>query len=166
MQPVKNKGVTYLLIGAVALVWGIIVYRIFFSEPADDHVSVVQSAPEHEPFDQYVLKEDTFKLALNYRDPFTAGNSAPVESPPREAHVVPSGQIPVKPIVAPINWGVIKYSGYITNPRTKKLVSILTVKGKERMVAEGESLEGVKLLKNKRDSVLLSWMGKQKYIKQ
>ncbi|MNL84889.1 hypothetical protein D3C87_2130050 [compost metagenome] len=65
-----------------------------------------------------------------------------------------------------IDWTVIKYSGYITNPVTKKLVSILSVNGMERMLAEGEQFEGARLLKNKKDSVLISWKGKQKYIKQ
>jgi hypothetical protein len=166
MQPVKNKGVTYLLIGAVAVVWGIIIYRVFFMDPLEDgRDSFLKANITHEPFDQYEVKEDTSILALNYRDPFLSKSSAPVEVPKSGLDVHPV-QGTIKALAPPINWNIIKYSGYITNPRTKRLVSILTVNGKERMVAEGESLEGVKLLKNKRDSVLVSWMGKQKYIKQ
>lgn len=166
MQPVKNKGVTYLLIVAVALVWGIIIYRIFFMDPVEeDSGQFIKSTTKHEPFDQYLVKKDTFTLALNYRDPFLSNVNAPVEIP-KTSLATQALQIPVKPFVPPPNWEMIRYSGYITNPVTKKLVSILTVNGKEQMVAEGESLEGVRLLKNKKDSVLVSWMGKQKYIKQ
>jgi len=166
MQGAKNKSVTYLLIAAVAVVWGIIVYRIFFMEPPEDQGTFLKSTAPHEPFDQYEVSNDTFTLALNYRDPFLGKAGIPAEAPKTGQAAGGSPQVPVKPVPPPINWGAISYSGYLANPRTKRLVSILTVNGKERMVAEGESLEGVKLLKNRKDSVLVSWMGKQKYIKQ
>ncbi|CAM4116683.1 hypothetical protein SAMN06265348_103276 [Pedobacter westerhofensis] len=169
MQPVKNKGVTYLLIAAVAVVWGIIIYRVLFTDPPSEQDFVAGPTPVHEPFDEYIAKEDTLRLSLNYRDPFLTNanaNAAAAAEATATMAPVPHAAQPMKPIAPPVNWGAIKYTGYITNPKTKKQVSILTVNGKERMVAEGESLEGVKLLKNKRDSVLLSWMGKQKYIKQ
>jgi len=166
MQTGKNKAVTYLLICAVALVWGIIVYRVFFVDPSDDTDGRFLSPKVvHEPFDQYTPKNDTFKLALNYRDPFV-GKAKPVVVEEKVSAGPIAPPLPYKPPAPPLNWSSIKYSGYITNPKTKKLVAILTVNNKERMLGEGESLEGVKLLKNKKDSVLLSWMGKQKYIKQ
>ncbi|MNL72891.1 hypothetical protein D3C87_1982790 [compost metagenome] len=66
----------------------------------------------------------------------------------------------------PINWEIIKYLGYVVSPDTKKLVSIVAINGNERMLSDGEFLEGVKLLKNRRDSILVSWQGKKKYIKR
>jgi type II secretory pathway component PulC len=166
MQPVKNKGLTYLLICVVCLVWGIIIYRLFFIEAGDDGQTVfLKTKSVHEPYDKYTVKNDTFKLALNYRDPF-AGKVNAVADLPKTDVVTHTDIKPFKPVPPPLNWSGIKYSGYITNPKTKKMVAILIVNGKERMTAEGESLEGVKLLKNKKDSILVSWMGKQKYIRQ
>ncbi len=167
MQPVKNKKLTYLLICAVAAVWGIIIYRVFFLEPGNDYTpAFAEAKPVHEPFDQYQEKPDTFKLALNYRDPFL-GSAYKTEEPIVEAGPPkPSTLLPVKPLPPAINWSGIRYSGYITNPGTKKMVSIVTVNGKERMLGEGEVLDGVKLLKNKKDSILVEWLGKQKYIRQ
>jgi len=166
MEQVKNKAMTYLLICAVAMVWGIIAYRVFFNEAGDDQANqVVAQKTDHEPYDRYVAANDTFRLALNYRDPFLAKEVAAAidvkSAAPKQ--VVPT--IP-KPIVAPLNWSAIRYNGYVTNPITKKMVAILTVNGTERMTAEGESFQGVKLLKNKKDSILVSWMGKRKYIRQ
>lgn len=166
MQPVKNKRVTYLLICVVCLVWGIIIYRLFFLDRGGDEETVFLKAKTvHEPYDQYTVKKDTFKLALNYRDPFPGKAITPAE-PPKADLSVHTDFKPVKPVIPPVIWPAIKYTGYITNPKTKKMVAILTVNGKERMTAEGESLEGIKLLKNKKDSILVSWMGKQKYIRQ
>ncbi|MCD0487356.1 hypothetical protein LPB86_03890 [Pedobacter sp. MC2016-14] len=168
MQPVKNKKLTYLLICAVAAVWGIVIYRLFFAEVAEDYQpAFAERKMVHEPYDQYAELPDTFKLALNYRDPFLgalAKSPTTVTAPVKPAvQVIP---LPVKPLPPVINWAAIQYTGSITNPVTKKIVSIVTVNGRERMLGEGEVFEGLKLIKNKRDSILVLWQGKQKYIKQ
>lgn len=166
MQPVKNKKLTYLLICAVAIIWGIVVYRLFFAEdPESDMPAFSQRKEAHEPFDKYVSKNDTFHLALNYRDPFLGKMYVAKESTVKDSTI----RHKVKPFKEPppaIDWSVIKYSGYITNPVTKKMVAIVTVEGRERMLAVGESLSGVKLIKNNRDSILVNWHGQLKYIKQ
>lgn len=167
MQPVKNKKLTYLLICAVAAVWGIIIYKVLFNETEADYepkFKAVKEAPE--PFDQYLAKDDTFKLVLNYRDPFLGGVSVVTENKNTGAVVPVQANFNQPPPPPPIDWNVIKYSGYIINPATKKLVAIVAVNGKEQMISEGQSFEGVKLLQNRKDSILVSWQGKKKYIKQ
>ena len=167
MQAGKNKKFTYFLICAVAVVWGVILYRVFFKNAEEDYVLKSASADvRHEPYDQYVLKEDTFKLALNYKDPFLGGIE-PAAEPDLSGPLVKQVNFgPPPPVQPTVDWNGIKYSGYIVNPVTKKVVSIIVVIGRERMLAEGERFEGAQLLRNKRDSVLISWKGKQKYIKQ
>jgi hypothetical protein len=168
MEITKNKKLTYFLICAVAVVWGVILHRVFFSKSEEDYkIKESDSVIRHEPYDQYVIKEDTFKLALNYRDPFL-GEMPPVSEPKPEGLTTIKQVSFVPPQVAKpvVDWSVIKYSGYIINPITKKTVCIITVNGNERMLAEGESFAGAQLLKNKKDSVLISWKGKEKYIKQ
>lgn len=167
MQPVKNKKLTYLLICAVTAVWGIIIYKVLFKESEADYEPKFNAVKEaQEPYDQYLVKEDTFKLALNYRDPFLGGVSAPNENKNTSSTVPVQANFNPPPPPPPIDWSLIKYSGYIVNPATKKLVAILAINGREQMIAEGETFEGVKLLQNRKDSILVSWQGKKKYIKQ
>ncbi len=167
MEITKNKKLTYFLICAVAIVWGVILHRIFFNKPEEDYILKDSNAiAKHEPYDQYVLKEDTFKLVLNYRDPFLGEDIRVSELKPE---VTKFQQMNITSSVSPkpvVDWTMIKYSGYIINPITKKMVCIIIVNGIERMLVEGESFDGAKLLKNKKDSVLISWKGKQKYIRQ
>lgn len=164
MQTAKNKRTTYLLICAVAVVWGIILYKIFFkATDSDDQIKTGVVKVTREPYDQYVAKPDTFKLVLNYRDPFIG---TPVAAEKKMDNQIVKPVSPVINLPPPINWGTIQYTGRIINPVSKKVVSILSVNGAERMMSEGEIFQGVKLLKNKRDSILISWQGKQKYIKQ
>lgn len=167
MQAAKNKKLTYFLIFAVAVVWGVVLHRIFFNGEADDDVLKNPSAvDQHQPYDEYMPKPDTFKLALNYKDPFL-GDLAPLAAPlPEVTAIKPVNFVPPAPLKPIIDWTAIRYSGYIINPVTKKTVCIIAVNGTERMLAEGEQFEGARLLKNKKDSVLISWKGKQKYIKQ
>lgn len=164
MQAVKNKKLTYLLICAVIVVWGIVLYRVFASQQEDDFpVKSKMALEKKDSYDQYIIKEDTFKLALNYKDPFFGAEEPEVKTvnlEPQTINVIPP------PFDPPINWEIIKYLGYVVNPDTKKLVSIVSINGNERMLSDGEFLEGVKLLRNKRDSILVSWQGKKKYIKR
>jgi len=167
MQPVKNKKLTYLLICAVAAVWGIIIYKVLFNETEADYEPKFKAVKEEaEPFDQYLAKDDTFKLVLNYRDPFLGGASIVTENKNTGTAVPVPANFNQPPPPPPIDWSLIKYSGYIVNPTTKKLVAILAVNGREQMISEGQSFEGVKLLQNRKDSILVSWQGKKKYIKQ
>lgn len=86
MQAAKNKKLTYFLICAVAVVWGVILHRVFFNNTEEDYVLKNPSAmAKHEPYDQYVLKEDTFKLALNYKDPFLGGMAPASTEKPESA---------------------------------------------------------------------------------
>lgn len=166
MQGVKGKKFTYLLIGAVGIVWGVIVYKVFFNSSGDNYELKMGSGPiQHEVYDQYVVSKDTFTLALNYRDPFL-GTMEAAALPVKKGLPIISADFSPRPVKPIIDWNSIKYSGYILNPLTKSPASIVTVRGIEKMMTVGETFEGVKLIRNKKDSILVSWQGKEKYIKQ
>ncbi|HWZ34691.1 MAG TPA: hypothetical protein VNW51_00950, partial [Mucilaginibacter sp.] len=58
----------------------------------------------------------------------------------------------------------IRYSGYIRNPQSKKLIALISVNGKMLSLAEGETAENVKLIKNLQDSVKISFSGRTTYL--
>ena len=166
----KNKKVTFALIVSVAAVWGIIFYRIFAASAEDDPLPrpVVHQANSYESLDDYLVK-DTFKLVLNYRDPFLDKEDPKPDTTTITPKTVSSaGFNPVRISTHKkfINWDIVKYTGHITNPESKKMVCILTVNGKEYMLSEGQSADGVKLIKSGRDSVKVLYRDKMKFIKQ
>ena len=164
-EPVKNKKLTYLLICAVAGVWGIIVYQLFLKDRGEDFVPrTAMPKQKHEPYDQYLPKTDTFKLVLNYRDPFIDKMTSSIKESPVAVKTLPA----IKPSIAapPINWSSIRYTGRFVNPVSKKAVVIVTLNGKEQMMETGMVVDGVKLLKITLDSIMVSWQGNQKYIRQ
>ncbi len=157
----KNKKVTYLLIAVVVSVWGLILHRLFDAVGQGDDVPPVAIVHQlKEQYNDFSLVKDTTKLKLNYRDPFGLSKPKDTTSKAVVIHLKP-----VKGIVAPsINWSFISYAGYVRNPASKKLVTLLLINGKNVTLSEGETREQVKLLRNLRDSIKISYQGKTKFI--
>jgi len=158
----KSKKLTYFLIAIVLGVWGLILYRIFDAVgDNDDAVATVAVKQQKEAFNDFILPKDTVKLLLNYRDPFGI-------TKPRDTTVRVSKTISLKSTAAPakpaMNWSFISYSGYIRNPSSKKLIALVSINGQNVTLAEGETKSQVKLLKNLRDSIKISYGGKTKFI--
>lgn len=157
----KNKNVTYLLIAVVLGVWGLILYRVFDAVGKSDDIPPVVIRPlVKEEFNDFSLPKDTTKLKLNYRDPFSLSKPKDTTNKVTVVHLKP-----VKTTIASaINWSSISYAGYVRNPSSKKLVTFLLINGKNVTLSEGETREQVKLIKNLRDSVKVSYQGKTKFI--
>lgn len=157
----KNKRLTYVLGLAVLVVWGLIIYRVIVATGSDsDEIPVATSPVKKGPYNDYAIPKDTTRLLLNYRDPFglvkpkDTIKTMPVHTPKL------SVTLP-KPV---FNWSFVKYSGYMRNPGSKKLLAILTINGKSVNMAEGETIDKVKLLRNMGDSVKVSCDGHTKFI--
>lgn len=162
----KNKKVTYILITAVAAVWGIIFYWLFAAtQQTEDVGSLPLSKPtKYESLDDYRTK-DTFTLALNYRDPMLGGIEPKKE--PFIAKTTPNPPLPVynsyeQPI---INNDIIKFTGYIYDQPQKRMAAIINLNGNELMLSEGQTLSGLKIIKNFKDSVKISYKNKTKFIR-
>ncbi|MDO3645225.1 hypothetical protein [Mucilaginibacter sp. L3T2-6] len=157
----KNKATLYILGAAVAIVWGLIIYRVYDSVGSgDDGVVAGISKPAKEAFNDYTVPADTTHLLLNYRDPFSEEKMADTKVHVKISTAKPRAE---KKVVA-MNWGFITYSGYINNPVGKKFLAVMHINGKAVMLTEGETNQNVKLLKNMRDSVKVSFGGKIKVI--
>ena len=160
----KNKMLTYLLGLIVLAVWGLIIYRVFYavSGDDDDDSPAVLSKAVKEPYNDFNIPKDTTRLLLNYRDPFGLvsfkDTTATTVKISHHKVAVPS---PLKP---GLDWNFIQYSGYIQNPGSKKLLALVTINGKNEMLSEGEIKDNVKLLKNMRDAIKVSFNGQTKII--
>lgn len=148
----------------VLVVWGIIIYRVFLAAAGsdDDAVPAVSNVAQKEAYNDFAIAKDTTMLLLNYRDPFglvkqkDTANLSVKRSPYKSM-----ASTAKKPA---FNWGFIQYSGYIRNPVSKKLITLVTINGKSEMLSEGEIRGQVKLIKNLRDSIKISFNGKTKFI--
>lgn len=158
----KNKALTYVLIVVVLLVWGLIIYRIVIAYSSNHDESYVPPPAPKEVFNDYAVPKDTARLLLNYRDPFGIAARKDTAKPlPRIRQNTGIARANVPP---PFNWDIIRYSGYIKNPGSKKLIAFMKINGQEAMMSEGETIGQFKLVRNMKDSVLFKSGGKTKYI--
>ncbi|BAU54903.1 hypothetical protein [Mucilaginibacter gotjawali] len=157
----KNKKLTYVLGLVVLVVWGMIIYRVFNGlNSDDDSVPVVSLKTAKEAFNDFSIPKDTTHLLLNYRDPF--GIVKQKDTDKVGVRRVAERKIPVQ--VKPMDWGFIRYSGYMLNPTTKKLIALVNINGQNITLAEGQTKNDLKLIKNLRDSIKISYAGKTKFI--
>jgi hypothetical protein len=156
----KNKKVTYLLGLVVAIVWGIIIYRIFDAAAGNDDALPAVAQVKKETYNDYAIAKDTTHLLLNYHDPFGLTRQKDTVTTVKRANYKPAAIAP-KPVM---NWGFIQYSGYIRNPSNKKLITLVSINGRSEMLVEGQEKDNVKLIKNLRDSIKISYNGKIKFI--
>jgi hypothetical protein len=160
----KNKKFTYFLGFIVLMVWGIILYRIFNSvSGSDEDMPVVENKIKKEPFNDYAVPKDTSHLILNYKDPF--GLKKQKDTLQSIVKKPVSSKTTVQATKQVFNWNFVKYSGYIRNPGSKKLIAVVNINGKPIMMSEGETAEQVKLVKNLQDSIKVTFQGRTTYIK-
>lgn len=162
----KSKNTVYVLILSVAIVWGVIFYKIFSGMPEEEVVgSSAGMTNRLEYFNLVDHRNDDFDRSESLWDPFS-GLSA---NKPEEQVVVQAAYSGIAtnvriPEVPPLNWSGIIYRGYVVNPVNKQKVALITVNGKEAMLSEGESFSGLKLLKCGMDSIKVSYQKSVKYL--
>jgi hypothetical protein len=160
----KNKKFTYVLGVVVMVLWGMIIYRIFNAAGSgdDNPIQLASNQRPKEPYNDYALPKDTAHLLLNYRDPFGLIKfKDTAETPVKRSGHKAAASASAKPA---LNWNFIKYSGYIHNRVSKKLIALVSVNGKNVLLSEGQTKEQVRLIKNLRDSIKISFNGQTKFI--
>jgi hypothetical protein len=164
----KNKKMTYILIPLVALVWGLIFWKIYnhFTDKEDAGIKSYTLLP-NKVFDSI---PDTIRLLLNYRDPFLSytyrpGNLIRAERMER-AERMDAGNFNRTIAKPEINWPNIKYGGMIWNNKTKSKTGLLTFNNQNLLVKEGQLIEGYKISKLYSDSVTLEYNKMKKAFKR
>lgn len=166
----KKKVVTSLLILAVLALWGTIIWKVLAAVGDDENNGMVKEPARVSSvkiIQDTISSIDTAKLALNYPDPFRTVNTsiAGVESEVSIKKLVTDARAArnVTNIIATkppeINWSFITYNGYIGHPGNKKLSSLIAINNQTYTLAEGETTAGVRLIKNMRDSIKVTYNG-------
>lgn len=139
----------YLLIGLVALIWGLIIYKVIKGLAGDDPPPVATKAKPPQPEDTlttYVLS------SMQYPDPFS--NELAFEEVEDETEIEPSEQMTSKDdittpslptvvpaIVSPLPPPEIKYAGYIYNPQTRRKTAMITMNGRSMSVGVNDQID-------------------------
>jgi len=150
----KNKTTTYILFALVFLIWGSIVYKMFFqTEDGDDGIAN----------QNYVFKEnkksvlDTFSLALNYSDPFLKNEKyAPVRNKVARSSATKKNTPSVKKVKDNVVWPVVKYEGVIKHSNGET-TAIVNINGTSHFLKAGNEVQEIKLCTISQDCIIVSY---------
>ncbi|MCE3297033.1 MAG: hypothetical protein K0R65_2747 [Crocinitomicaceae bacterium] len=156
----KNKGLTYLMLIVVGVIWYQVFFRIKSNLEAD---AGPPSNGNSFALSDLRIKRDTFQLAANYRDPF-GGKMSAVSRP----DTVPRIRKTVEPRqkVYPVeqSWVKIRYYGLIRKTDSKNPLALLNIDNEQFFLRKGDDVfDGYKIQAIYRDSVLISYGKKSKY---
>ncbi|MCD4665382.1 MAG: hypothetical protein K8R68_08925 [Bacteroidales bacterium] len=151
----KSKKSLYILLPAVFLLWGFIVFKIFY------HLGDANDNPVYYNSVQKIAEEDnvpdTFSLVLDYKDPFLSKVFDVSKKSNKKVKQV-------KRVTNKIIWPEIEYLGRMINPRTNKSRISITINGKEKIFSPGEIKDEVLLVKSFDDSIYVKYLGEKKTI--
>jgi hypothetical protein len=158
---VKNKNLTYFLIAASLGIWGFVFYRIFKSSdsgesnimPTSKRIAVEKSVPE-----------EKYALIANYPDPFLKHLKRPARISSGIRRPVAPATPKTPPI--PIDWSFIDFIGIVKNPIQKKKFYLINLRGHEILVAEGQQIDDVSIIKLFGDSLKVKYQDKFHFYKQ
>ncbi|OJW17949.1 hypothetical protein [Mucilaginibacter sp. 44-25] len=150
----KKKTLNIILAVASLAIYGSIGYRVIPALTGGNEELPVATPVRIHSIDDFAEQRDTTSLKLNYGDPFGVSPKITVIDTLKHRPSMKKQQV-LSTAIAPVNQDIslIKYAGYITNPGTGKTLVLLMINGKTVSLQEGESAEGVKVIKITKESV-------------
>jgi len=143
---------TYVLLGLVLVIWGIVGYRIFSTlAPETQEKSLVATTTFT---DVQVAAQDTFSIQANYRDPFLG------TLPPSQRKFPKTKKGTRKKI----NFPSIAYTGSMVNSSTKKRIFFVTVNGTQHLLEKGKTGSEVTLMHGTGKSITIRYKGAVKRV--
>lgn len=138
----KKQTKTYVLLGLVALIWGLIGFRILGAlSPQPNKAPKVATGT----FDLAPAKErDTFDIVADYRDPFLGTLGTKQKKKTSVKRTVPKETVPSVDI---------RYTGFITDKNTRQKVFFLSINGQQHLMSAKDKIENVTLLNGTRSAV-------------
>jgi len=149
---VKSKKTLYLLLPLVALIWGLIGYRVFkMTRPVDG---------DFESFAKRSIRTDSVTynklvpLTLDYRDPFLKETvSIDAENKNDEfASLFANNPEPPKVVIP---WPLIGFKGVIVSKNEQ--LAILEIDGKRLLVSQGKEYNGFRIEEIFTDSITIAF---------
>jgi type II secretory pathway component PulC len=138
----KNKK-TYLLLGAVLVIWGVLGFKIIEAiNPSEELIAMVKLPTTN--FGVAAKKRDTFSITANYRDPFLG--TMPKTKKPKKSKkkVVKKVETPKKNIA---------YAGSVAENGSNKRLFFISIEGQQHIMSQGETVAEVKLVTGNQENI-------------
>lgn len=158
----KNKKLKYILFPAVFIIWGLVVYKIFFY--SDDPSENPTSRKQEEVRIENNQVQESYALMADYRDPFLDAppfyysQSVKIDNIPENSEIKPeinkTSTTYNKQVTSPVKWPQIKYNGLVVNKKSDKRLGIMQLNGKKLLIEENGIYENIQIMYLYDDSVI------------
>mgnify|MGYP006921595930 CR=1 FL=1 len=146
----KNKKNIYILLPAVILIWGVLIYKII--RGLNPSLSFAQSAVISKTFKPEKLKESqSFTIRADYRDPFlgtTEKKKKKIITKKKNIATVKDESIPFPQII---------FKGVVTPKGNNEEVFLIIVNGQQHLFKKKSTYDGVTLLLGNNKQVTLQF---------
>jgi len=149
----KKNTNTYVLLAAVALIWGTIGYRIISGMNDEPTPPQGATAVKFKPLP--TKEKETFTILAEYRDPFLG------TLPKKPAKKVTRSS---KPKAAPMPVIQITYTGFVADKDTKQNIFFVSINGTQHLMSPAKEIDKVKLLSGNAKSIRVQYHNKIKTI--
>ncbi|WP_299242521.1 hypothetical protein [uncultured Aquimarina sp.] len=150
----QKKKINKVLIIAVALIWGVVIYKFAAPYFLTNDVVVTADALVNPP-KIFLRKKDTFNLNIPNRDPFL-GKTMSKRKPKVFVSSKPEKKSRSKTVVSK-NWPRIEYLGFIKSKESTSRLGLLRVNGVLKRVRNGADVQGVKVKSISLDKITLQF---------
>ncbi|MBI1286285.1 MAG: hypothetical protein GC178_01790 [Flavobacteriales bacterium] len=158
----KDKKTLVVLIPALIIVWGMIIYRLVETFSEDDPTVEIFARTEAPVESEHI----TYALQLDYPDPF-------LKAEIRKAVVKDVKKSSTKPQKKPVQRKVretpapkLRYNGRVENRTSNEERHLISINGNPHIVALNELVDEVTLQKVFTDSVQFRWNKETIYVKR
>jgi len=162
----KNKKLTYILFPLVILIWGLVIYRIFFQNRiSSDNLQV------HERVKTLQIEKvdkEQYDLVADYRDPFLSNITAPFEKNPENENKELE-QVNLRrqrANISSVRWPEVSYGGFIKNDKENKFTLLFGVQKRNYLVHVGDTIQEIYIKAFYRDSILVVYNNEEKILKK
>ena len=143
----KNKK-TYLLLGLVLTIWGILGIKIIGAlRPTENKQPIAEAVFTEAPPE--IQKKDTIVIFGTYRDPFLGTLPKP-DKPITQKAAKPKPQLPKKSIV---------YLGSVAQNGAKNRMFFVTIDGQQHIISKNQEINEVTLLWGNASSIRVKYPG-------
>lgn len=146
----KNKRNIKILVPVVAVIWGLVLYKLidaFYPEdpPIATSLNTTFELPKYQ-------ERDTFSLVPIEQDPFLG-------TLVRKKTARNIGTNLTKTTVA---WPSTSYEGFVADDKGRTTVFVITVNGEQHLLKQGELVHDVQLIRGTKQSIQLQYKGQRK----
>lgn len=147
----KKQTKTYILLGTVLIIWGMIGFRVYSSLSTEPVTADVVQITTFRP--QKIQEREEFTILADYRDPFLG--TMPVKKIKKKK---------IKKAVPKVPEPEIKYTGSITDTNTQGKIFFITMEGQQYMLAPKEKVGDLTLVSGNANRIKVRYKNRLKTI--